>query len=262
MTKPIPLPSYKSPPVNEVVCGMRYHKPDNLRINHIGLLWDKIRSEYPVVQHATPIGSNISELLMDQTTGLPLPRVWFINDSDDQLVQFQFDRFYFNWRHRQGEYPRYPYVIEKFENVLDNIEDLFKTFELGKLNPIECELSYINHLEKGREWEESDDLSKIFSDFIWTKIPERFLPTPAKITWQTEFPLPDNKGKLLINLKSATRTEDSMPIFVLELIARGIGESEDKKAILEWFELAREWIVRGFTDLTTPHVHEIWERHQ
>ena len=32
------LPSYKNPPVNEVVCGMRFQVPDKLRIPHIGFL--------------------------------------------------------------------------------------------------------------------------------------------------------------------------------------------------------------------------------
>jgi uncharacterized protein (TIGR04255 family) len=45
------LPSYDNPPVNEVVCGMRFYTPDKLRIPHIGLLWDKFRNEYPIIKH-------------------------------------------------------------------------------------------------------------------------------------------------------------------------------------------------------------------
>ncbi|MDL1974813.1 MAG: TIGR04255 family protein [Deltaproteobacteria bacterium] len=89
------LPSYKNPPVNEVVCGLRFDTPDKLRIPHIGFLWDKFRADYPIIQHAPPIASAKGEILVDQATGMPLPRVWFINRSDDQLIQFQCDRFYF-----------------------------------------------------------------------------------------------------------------------------------------------------------------------
>lgn len=256
------LPSYKNPPVNEVVCGMRFSTPDKLRIPHLGLLWNKFRLNYPSILHASPIASIKGEIWVDDVTGLPLPRVWFINKSDDQLVQFQFDRFYFNWRYRQNVYPRYPYVIEKFENVRNTIIDFFSELELGELNPIEYELTYINHIVKGREWNTIDDLSKIFSDFVWKQIPGRFLSNPVNVAWQIEYPLPEKKGHLIVSLKQAIRTEDKIPLFVLEVTARGFDESGDKEAFRKWFDVAHEWIVRGFTDLTTHEVHLVWEREE
>lgn len=61
--------------------------------------------------------------------------------------------------------------------------------------------------------------------------------------------------------KQATRTKDKVPLLVLELMkTRAIGESASKEAIREWFDLAHEWIVRGFTDLTTTEIQKIWER--
>lgn len=254
----VALPSYRKPPVNEVACGMRFLTPDKLRIPHIGLLWNKFRPDYPNIQHAPPIG----ELQMDQDTGLPIPRVWFINKSDDQLVQFQFDRFYFNWRRKQSEYPRYHHVIKHLDSVLKTIEKFFKEFELGDLKPVEYELSYINHIPKGKEWDAIDDLPRVFSDFIWAKKKDRFLPNPEKIAWKTEFPLPREMGRLAVTLNSAIRADDKVPLFVLELNARGLDESMDKKDYRKWFDLAHEWIVRGFTDITTSEVHKIWEREQ
>jgi len=256
------LPSYKNPPVNEVVCGLRFNTPDKLRIPHIGFLWDKFRADYPIIQHVPPIASAKGEILLDSATGIPLPRVWFINKSDDQLVQFQIDRFYFNWRRRQSDYPRYDHVIKNFESVLNAIVNFFSEFELGELKPIEYELSYINHIPKGQGWNTIDDLPRIFSDFVWKQTKERFLPNPIKVAWQKEFLLPEKKGHLIVNLKQATRTEDKVNLLVLELKTRGIGEPASKEAIREWFDLAREWIVRGFTDLTTPEIHKIWEREE
>ena len=255
------LPSYKNPPVNEVVCGMRFHTPDKLRIPHIGFLWDKFRANYPIIQHAPPIASVKGEISVDEATGIPLPRVWFINKSDDQLVQFQFDRFYFNWRRRQSDYPRYGHVIKNFESVLNAIVNFFGEFELGELKPIEYELTYINHIPKGQGWNTIDDLPKIFSDFVWKQTKARFLPNPVNVAWQTAFPLQEKKGHLTVSLKQAIRTEDKVPLLVLELTVRGgIGESTNKEAIREWFNLARKWIVSGFTDLTTPEIQKIWER--
>lgn len=254
------LPSYKKPPVNEVVCGMRFYTPDKLRIPHIGLLWDKFRLEYPIIQHAPPIASAKGGLLIDDAIGLPLPRIWFINKSDDQLIQFQFDRFYFNWRRRQSDYPRYAHVIKNFESVWNTVVNFFNELEMGELKPSECELSYINHIPKGQGWNTIDDLPRIFSDFVWKQTTRRFLPNPENVSWQAEFSLPEKKGHLIVSLKQAIRTEDKVSLFVLELTARGVGESTSKDAVREWFDLAHEWIVRGFTDLTNPEVHLVWER--
>ena len=256
------LPSYKSPPVNEVVCGVRFNPSANLHIPHIGFLWEKFRADYPNTQHVPPIATAKGDLLIDWATGMPLPRVWFISESDDQLVQFQFDRFYFNWRRRRGDYPRYDYVISEFESVLQKVTVFFSEFDLGELTPIEYELSYINHIPKGHGWNTIADLPKIFTDYVWKRPQKRFLPKPEKVTWTKEFQLPENKGNLNVSLKYAIRTEDKLPLLVLELKTRGIDESVGKEGLREWFDLAHEWIVRGFTDLTTPEIHEMWEREE
>ena len=256
------LPSYKNPPVNEVVCGIRFRTPDKLRIPHIGILWEKFQADYPVIQHAPPIASAKGELKIDSATGVPIPRVWFINKSDDQLVQFQLDRFYYNWRRRQSEYPRYSHVIKNFESVMNNIVNFFNEFEFGELEPIECELTYINHIPKGEGWNTINDLPRIFSDFVWNHRDGRFLPNPQKVAWHAEFLLPEEKGRLIVSLKHAIRTEGKVPLLVLELKTIGIDESARKEGIREWFDLAREWIVRGFTDSTTPEIQKIWEREE
>lgn len=249
------LPSYKNSPVNEVVCGMRIRPADKLLIPHIGLLWDKFRTDYPILQHALPISSTKGEMLVDKALGLPLPRVWFINASDDQLIQFQIDRFYFNWRKRKSDYPRYEHVIGNFEIVFSAVKDFFSEFDLGKLEPIEYELSYINHIPIGNGWKTIDDLSDVFSDFIWNETTTRFLPTPKQVSWAAEFPLPEQRGNLRASLRQGIRTEDELPVLVYELKAIGFDNDD---VVRNWFDLAHEWIVRGFTDLTTDKMHKIW----
>lgn len=254
------LPSYKNPPINEVFCGMQFHTPGNFHIAHIGCLWNKFSADYPNIQHASPIASVKGDILLDSATGVPLPRVWFIKESDDQLIQFQIDRFYFNWRRRENDYPRYNNIIENFEKVRDNINDFFVEFKLGELNPIEYELSYTNHIPKEQGWNTIDDLPSIFSDFVWKKTGDRFLPNPEKVSWLTEFSLPENMGRLAVSLKQGVRTEDKVPLFILTLKTQGVCESSDKDAVRKWFDLSHEWIVKGFTDLTTPGIQGFWEK--
>lgn len=257
----VTLPSYKKPPIGEVVCGMRFH-PVGLLIPHIGLLWERFRADYPKIQHAEPLVSAAGVIPVDSITGLPIPRVWFINESDDQLVQVQTDLLYFNWRCRKNEYPRYDHVIKRFKSARDIVASFFGEEGLGELNPIKYELTYINHIPKGEGWDTIADLNKIFSDFIWVGSKGRFLPNPDKIAWTTEFPLQENMGSLSIMLKHAIRNVDRVPLYVLELSAKGIGEPKDRNDFRKWFDVAHEWIVKGFTDITTPKAHKMWKREQ
>jgi len=72
--------------------------------------------------------------------------------------------------------------------------------------------------------------------------------------------LPEDNGNLIVSLKHAIRTEDKVPLLVLELKTTGIEESNGHDGIRGWFDLAREWIVRSFTDLTTSEIQKIWGR--
>lgn len=250
------LPSFVKPPINEVVCGMRFRPHDRLLIPHIGLLWDKFRADYPILQHAPPISSTKGEIMVDKITGLPLPRVWFINLSEDQIIQFQYDRFYFNWRKKEREYPRYEHVISNFVTVLNAVKDLFMDCKLGELEPMEYELNYINHIPKGMAWTTIDDLTEIFTDFIWNQDKARFLPNPENINWTTRFSFGEKKSHLTVSLKDAIKKEDGLPVLIFELKANGFNKENN---IRNWFDLAHRWIVRGFTDLTTEKIHKIWE---
>jgi uncharacterized protein (TIGR04255 family) len=254
------LPSYVHPPVNEVVCGVRFEPSSKFTLPYIGLLWNKFRERYPRVEHAPPLAVGPNQILVDTVTGAPLPRVWFINTQGDQLIQFQTDRIYFNWRQRKNAYPRYESVIRNFEEVLDMIEAFFKESELGKFIPVECELSYVNHISRRVGQDTVEEHHRVFRDFQWNK-PHCFLPNPSKIAWSTRYSLPEKKGNLSVVFKEGTLKEDNKPVFILDLTARGIGQASDRGGIREWFDTAHVWIVCGFTDLTTETIQvEEWER--
>jgi len=254
------LPSYKHPPVNEVVCGVRFQPSPNFTLPYIGILWNKFREKYPRVEHAPPLAVRPNQILIDTVTGAPLPRVWFINAQDNQLVQFQTDRIYFNWRQRQDAYPRYENVIMNFEEVLDTVETFFKESELGEFIPIECELSYINHISKRVGRDMVEEHQRVFRDFKWHEL-QRFLPNPSNVSWSMRFALPEKKGHLNVSLKEGALKENNKQVFILNLTARGISQATDRSGIREWFDTAHVWIVCGFTDLTTETIHaEEWER--
>jgi hypothetical protein len=46
------------------------------------------------------------------------------------------------------------------------------------------------------------------------------------------------------------------------MIARGKPLSPDVDGALRFLNIGHEWIVRGFTELTTPEMHSKWDRKQ
>lgn len=256
------LPSYKKPPVNEVAIGFTFENLDTLKIPHIGLLWERFRNDYPLIDHAVPLATN-QVIPIDSATGLPLPRVWFIDKAENRLIQVQSNQFYFNWRHRKDQdvYPRYENIVREFKSHLTVLQGFLNDTGLGTLRPSECELTYINQIPKGEGWEIVDDWHNVVTDFCWRKDARRFLPVPANLTWQAGFALPDEKGRMRIRLAEAKRKADDMPLLVLELSTRGLGKDKSIAAIWDWYPVAHEWIVRGFTDITSPEMHhKYWER--
>ncbi len=265
---PKTFPSYKNPPVIEVVCGVDFKRIQQFKAPHLGLFWQKLRADYPICQHAPPLGFPPKPSGPEIEFELPpflLPRIWFINEQNNGLIQIQNDRFLYNWRRmdEKESYPRYRNVIEAFRANLELFERFLAEENLDPLIPIECELTYINHILKGEGWESIAHIHKVLPDLNWRSNNKRFLPEPRDLGWRTSFALPEDKGLLNVKLNHASRKIDNRPVFVLEISARGLGADKSLDAMWSWFEIAHEWIVWGFTDLTGKEVQAtIWEREE
>lgn len=253
------LPDYESPPVNEVVCGVSFEKLENLKGPHLGLFWHIVRESFPIIEHAPRLESGRPDI--DFTNYMP--RMWFINAPQNMLIQLQNNRFYFNWRRMQDDeaYPRYKNIIKAFKHNLEIFNDFLQKEGVGSISIENCELTYINQIPKGEGWDTLGDISGVFRDFSWFT-GQRFLPTPIGIGGQAQFALPDEKGQLQVSLQYGTRKRPPKhPILILQMAATGLGEDNSREGVWEWFELAHEWIVRGFTDLTENRIQdEIWKR--
>jgi hypothetical protein len=256
-----PLPNYENPPVSEVACGVTFDAISGLTIPHYGLFWEKIKQNYPVAQHAPPI--SLSPDVVDSTTGLPLPRVWFVARDGEFLVQLQRDRLITNWRKmvKDSVYPGYPAVIERFWSAYDTFRVFLTEQDLGQFIVRNCELVYINFIPQGEGWTTAAEIGELLPDVKWRRTP-RFLPQPSVLYWHAEFPLEENGiGLLTIDLKRSLRVEDQTQGLQLEFTVRGLGEDRSDSAIRRWFDLSQEQIVRGFADITEMSVQTgLWKR--
>jgi hypothetical protein len=87
-----------------------------------------------------------------------------------------------------------------------------------------------------------------------------FLPASEGLAFKANFPMQDRTGRLRVALNRAVRAIDGAEVLVFTLTARGKPQSSATEDILAWCDQGREWIVRGFADLTTERMHGLWRR--
>ena len=152
----------------------------------------------------------------------PIPRCWFLDGSKNQLLQLQSDRFLRNWRQIDGHesYPRYGSLIQEFQREWDDFLAFISTEGIDRPTVNQCEMTYINNLPRGVGWQDFSELGKVFTPLRARK-EVGFLPPPEVFAWDTVYNLPDNRGRLRINMQPAFRGRDLKMILSLDLTARG-----------------------------------------
>ncbi len=265
-------PSFKNPPVIETALGVMFSELNTWELRHFGLYWQKIKSELPKSEAQPPFHAMIEPAQsppLDQHPSqpqiefseMPFPRCWYVSEDDSNLVQVQRDGFFYNWRKGKSatEYPRYKeHVRPGFIRQWKAFNEFLKEEGIGVPSVVQCEVSYINHIPKGEGWESAADWPSVFS--VLAQPVQKFLPSIESGQLGFSYAMPDKSGRLRINMNHAVRSDDGKEVLVLRLTTRGRPKSSDTADILDWIDLGREWIVRGFSDFTTERMHKLWGR--
>lgn len=264
-----PLPEFERPPVNETVLSFQFEPIPNFGIPHFGLYWNTVRdrySQFEVVPALDPIQEQFPRphseapqgVRVEFGTGSPPVRCWY-SDGGNSLIQLQNGRFIVNWR-KLGQdvpYPRYPEIKQSFQDEWAGFCAFLKSEGWAVPEVNQCEVSYINHIEcvtpDGTHLTTSDIL-RIGGEAAG----EGFLPRPSAMHGAMTFDLPDEQGRLSVSFKPATRKTDQKALVMLELTARGKPVQPSTDAALAWLDTGREWVVRGFDDMTSEVMHTIW----
>ncbi|MCK4625225.1 MAG: TIGR04255 family protein [Phycisphaerae bacterium] len=263
------LPDYDKPPVIEVAIGIQFAPITELSAAHVGLYWGTIRDtfnrakEQAPIAHIVepPVGPPEPQLAFQIFDKPELPRMWFIDTSGNRIIQVQRDRFLHNWRKTGStdEYPRFPSVKESFFLHWRSFTNFLAEQGLQP-QPDQCELTYVNHVKKGDGWDTMADLSTIFTTFAW-RTRSDFLPIPDNARWSLRFLLPDKMGRLHVDVVPVRVQPNNDLAIRFSLTVRGKPSNiEDTASLSQWYDLAREWIVKGFADLIDEKTDALWEK--
>jgi uncharacterized protein (TIGR04255 family) len=253
-----------------VACSVLFPSLEGLLSPHVGLLWQRFQPEYPFCDDVVPIPPRVEvfknqdvESQLKLSSIPPLPRAWFINQNGTRIIQIQRDRFVHNWRKTEtdSEYPRYDRLIKDFQKHLAEFDDFLTEAELGQVQPIQYELTYVNQIPQGQAWLTLEDIGKIFPDVSWKAGSSRFLSHPQSISWVAVFDLPDELGRLHASVKLGVLNEK--PTLLFDLTVRGLGNYTSRDTLQNWFDEAHKWIVCAFADLTDKEMQtKTWKRRE
>jgi len=274
--RPEHLPDFREPPLIEVVLGVQFGTVAGFRIVHAGLLWQEYRRQFPhcteqppldpAFETVGPFGSSDRGLRIEVTSGAPMARLWFINEDQTQLIQFQPDRFIYNWR-KAGTtsgagYPRYEAIRGRFMEQYQRLKAFLRSHSLEDLAPNQCEVTYVNHIHSMEDEDLAPSLGKVLR--LWSDPPPTGALAPledARLLLRSPLQAPDGTflGRLIVAAEPAGR-QDKASVVRLILTARGLPLQHTDDGILEFFDLGRDRIVRAFTEITTDQMHARWGR--
>ena len=264
-----PLPSFRKPPVTEVAIAAQFGEIRRLTGPLMGLLWQRYRELFPKLEVYPALdprfersGLALEKGLKVKFETIPAPRVWFIGSNEAHLVQVQQDRFVFNWRRIEGDdYPRYEHVKASFQEHFRIFQEFLAEEQLGETRLNQWELTYVNHIPAGDGWHRHGELGLVVPLLVGCTEGE-FLPEPEDIALQVRYPIPNGAGAVsrLYVVANPGFDPSGKPVLGLTLTARGGLDRDSESSLESRLDVGREWIVRGFAEVTSKTMHQHWER--
>jgi len=197
----------------------------------------------------------------------PGTRVWFLSESGSHLVQVQGDRLVVNWRKTPDsqEYPRYHTLSPQFAREAEELLAFLSEENLVQPEISQAEVGYINPIPVASLGEQRD-LSRLVAP--WSgHFSDAFLSHPEDTRLGLRFRIPhpttgEPIGRLYVEVNSAVHRPLGVggeeEVYLVQLFARGRPIGAGLEGALAFLDVGHDWVVRGFTSLTTEPMQREW----
>jgi uncharacterized protein (TIGR04255 family) len=271
--RPPDLPDFRRPPVDEVAIGLQFQVPvPGFTDAHVGVFWQQVKERYrraesqPRIESPPEVldGSAPQAFQLSVFPGATGGRTFLVSDDDSYLLQIQNNRFYRNWRRREDEYPHFDELGEAFREEYGELCKFLTSEALAIPTLLQLEVTYINWIP---------DLA--VTEFLRVGSgADLHVPgvseLPQDQNWASRYLVHRENGtplaRLHVQCVSALRVLADGPVpgnqMSLTFLAPWRIDEPFDDELKEMLAMARNAIVRGFTDLTTATAHEHWERIQ
>jgi uncharacterized protein (TIGR04255 family) len=256
------LPDYENPPAVETVLGLRFSPIPHWNVFHYGLLLRQFQQNYPKHELKPPIGEVTWQFpIQGDFASVPV-RCWFINSDGTQLVQIQNNCFIRNWRKTEStpDYLHYDVIRPLFERDWTLFTQFLEEQGLSRPQVWQSEVSYINHLVRGRDWSDFQDLHNVLP--AWQGLPpEGLFARPEMAQFAVSYGLPTVGGNLQFMAQPAVRQTDGAEVIQLTVTAIGKPDGSGLAEIMAQLDAGRAAVVSGFAGFTSPEIQrQVWKR--
>jgi uncharacterized protein (TIGR04255 family) len=261
------LPDFECPPAVETCLAIHFDPLEGWKLRHFWLFWEQIRQDYPTIEVHPPLAQGPIVALgfeaVDPRKEWDIPiRCWLMNNDRTRLIQIQNNLVMHNWRKTGGPeaaYLHYDEIRPVFQREWNRFREFLNAHQLTRPRITRCEVTYFNQLERGVGWQSFAALPDVTPN--WSgRGSEGFLPPPQAAAIQVFYPMSQNEGQLEIQLHPALRPTDGKELIQLTVAGRCKPASTEDSDLFSSLDLAREWVVRGFTDFTSAKMHRLWRR--
>ncbi len=255
MTDGTGLPEYERPPVVEVALTVQLKESVPIDVDALAAGWPECELSMRPLLPQMGTRPGVFERPDDESED---GRLWLAAPDGNRVTQIQHDRLAVHWTKGQPDenYPRFSSLRAALVDAWEKLDSVLDDTPIPDI----CQVLYINHVGAESEWEGPEDTRDILTSWRG-ETSDDFLPAPVVSAAYLHFHMPE-PGKWLDVETGPIRDDNDEPVLAIYLGARGQASSEQLEGALEFMDLAHEWIVRGFTSLTTQKAHDIWRRKQ
>lgn len=249
--------------------GVHFARLAGWNILHFGQLHGQFRANYPKALLLPPVIDQ-RDLAQGVVNVQDFPyRAIFTDSHDSELVQVQSSMFLRNWKRTEAtqEYTHYETLKPKFFEDWARFRGFLNENSLKSPVVLQCEVTYINHLLRGKEWDSYNDLAKLLKPIAPrvsvsnTGREYRFLPEASAVSLIGGYQLSEIGVTLQISIQSAIRSPDGSEVIQMTVSAKAAPSSTADSAVSEALDRCHDSVILGFDDVITDRAHEVWGRH-
>ena len=262
-------PDYERPPVVETVLGVQFNEIPEFKNAHLGAFWKSLDTEeWSTVSDAPPLETQFerfgeaakwSKGLQIKISQYPASRIQIKNRIGDRMIQVQNGRLHFNWMGNGAEnYRRFADVRSDFELVLGRFISFVAVENLGRVQPNQWEITYVNQIPKDTVWCTPADWA-FFRPL--GGVPDiKGLGEGESFNGEWHFVIPEKRGRLHVQWQHGAKLDAGQrEMVVLTLTARGpVSGSDDIQGLVDGLNLGHDAIVWSFASLMSKAANEYW----
>jgi len=241
---------YKNPPVVEALCEFQFIPTQPWDITIPGLLYERIRDEFPLKQQQIGIGFVIQPRAggeLEHNIELPPPQMQFFRSDKASLVQVGMDVLTIN---HLKPYPTWETFKPSILKILEKYKEIANPKGFRRIG-----LRYINKIDFNKP---TFELTDYFN--YYPSIPNNLRKMPEGLQVMVELPYEGGRDRLLLVLFTVIPEKPDVISLVLDLNYMMISpESIGLHQISDWLENAHTIVENAFEACITDKCRKLFE---